>query len=109
MSAQNKKVVILDSLQSKKIITQLVQGDYARAELKIYKKMDSVSTERIKVLVRSNFNLLKAFEEKQLELDNYKLAFDNQEKIIRREKNKKSFYKITSFVGLGVIGFLILN
>jgi hypothetical protein len=43
MSAQSKKVVILDSIQANKIINELVKGDVAKAQNKIYKQMDSVS------------------------------------------------------------------
>ncbi len=109
MSAQNKKVVILDSIQSVKIITQLVQGDFAKAELKNYKKSDSISVQRIKSLKEANFNLLKAFEEKQAEADKYKKVIESQEKVIRREKNKKDFYKITSLVAIGGLCVLLIN
>ncbi len=110
MSAQNKKVVILDSIQSNKIITQLIQGDFAKAELKNYKKMDTISKERIKVLKNANLNLLKAFEEKDLEASKYKDAVSIQEKIIKKEKNKKNFYKATSFVAIIILaGLIIIN
>ncbi len=108
-SAQNKKVVVLDSVQSVKIINQLVQGDFAKAELKNYKKSDSISIQRIKSLKEANFNLLKAFEEKQAEADKYKKAIEIQEKAIRREKNKKNFYKITSIVAVSALCVLIIN
>lgn len=108
-SAQSKKVVILDSVQSVKIINQLIQGDLAKAELKIYKKMDSTSIQRIKTLKEANFNLLKAFDEKALEADKYKKAVDLQEKTIKREESKKNFYKIASIVSTSALLFLLLK
>ena len=107
-NAQNKKVVILDSLQSKKIINQLIQGDVAKAENKIYRQMDSVLNHRIKTLYLANESLIKAFDEKQLEVNQYKDAVKNQEKIISKENNKKNFYKITSVVGLSTTILLLL-
>jgi len=106
-SAQNKKVVILDSLQSKKIIIQLEQGDFARAELTIYKRMDTLSQKRIEVLKTANFSLLDAFNEKQLEVDKYKEAVKVQDKIIQKEKNKKNFYKISTIVSIVALLFFI--
>ena len=92
-NAQNKKVVILDSLQSKKIITQLIQGDVAKAENKIYRQMDSVLNDRIKTLYLANENLLKAFDEKQSEVNQYKESVKLQQKVIKKEKNKKNIWK----------------
>lgn len=92
-NAQNKKVVILDSLQSKKIITQLIQGDVAKAENKIYRQMDSVLNDRIKTLYLANENLLKAFDEKQSEVNQYKESVKLQQKVIQKEKNKKNIWK----------------
>lgn len=105
-SAQSKKVVILDSIQSNKIITQLVSGDFAKAELKIYKQLDTVSQDRIQTLQSANNSLLKAFDEKQSEVDQFKIAVEKQEKIIKKEKNKKNFYKITTLAG--IIGSVFL-
>jgi hypothetical protein len=92
-NAQNKKVVILDSLQSKKIITQLIQGNVAKAENKIYRQMDSVLNDRIKTLYLANENLLKAFDEKQSEVNQYKESVKLQQKVIKKEKNKKNIWK----------------
>jgi hypothetical protein len=102
MSAQNKKVVILDSIQANKIINQLVKGDVARAQIKIYKQMDSVSQLRIKTLKIGNDNLLKAFNEKQLEAENY-------QKALKRQKRKSTFYKVTTIVGVLTTGILLLK
>jgi len=110
MNGQSKvqKVVILDSIKAVSIGKQLIQGDVARAENKIFRQMDSISKERIKTLYLANENLLKAFDEKQLEVNQYKDAVKDQEKIIRKEKNKKNFYKITSGIGLTTTILLLL-
>jgi hypothetical protein len=107
-SAQNK-VVILDSIQAKKIITELVRYDGCRAELKIFKQMDSISKSRISTLKASIKYLNLAYEEKEAEALELKKAIDLQSKVIRRERNKTTFYKITSFIGLGAIGYFILK
>jgi len=109
MNAQNKKVVILDSIQANKIINQLVQGDISKAELKIFKQMDSVSKKRIETLKSANFNLLKAYDERVLETSELKNAIEIQSKIIRKEKNKKNFYKIATYLTTGCLGVLILT
>ena len=44
---QSKKVVILDSLQAKAIIKQLVSGDVARAENKTLKDLDNLNQIRL--------------------------------------------------------------
>lgn len=108
-SAQNKKVVILDSIQANKIINQLVQGDIAKAELKISKQMDSLSKKRIETLKTANFNLLKAYDEKVLESSELKKSIESQAKIIRKEKNKKNFYKIVSIATTSALLFLIIK
>ena len=97
-NAQNKKVVILDSIQANKIINQLIQGDIAKSELKIYKELDSLCVKRIKTLKTANFNLEKAYDERVLESDELKKSIQIQDKIIRKEKNKKNFYKIASII-----------
>ena len=107
-SAQTK-VVILDSLQANKIINQLVSGDFAKAELKIMRQMDTVSQTRIKTLYDANASLLSAYNEKQLQTIELQKAIDISAKIIRKEQRKKNFYKITALVGLGGVGYLLIR
>ena len=92
MTAQSK-VVILDSIQANKIINQLVQGDIAKAELKIFKQMDTLSKKRIETLKTANFNLLKAYDERVLESAELKKSIESQAEIIHKEKNKKTFIR----------------
>jgi len=108
MTAQSK-VVILDSIQANKIINQLIQGDIAKAELKIYKQMDSLSKKRIETLKTANFNLLKAYDERVLESSELKKSIEFKSKIISKEKNKKNFYKIASVAFASALAFLIIN
>lgn len=108
MTAQSK-VVILDSIQANKIINQLVQGDIAKAELKIFKQMDTLSKKRIETLKTANFNLLKAYDERVLESAELKKSIESQAEIIHKEKNKKNFYKIASIAFASVLAFLIIN
>jgi hypothetical protein len=109
MSAQpSKKVVILDSVQAKKIINQLVAGDVAKAELKIFKQMDSVSQKRILTLKEASKMLEKAYSEKEKEVGSLKSVIESKDKIINRERNKKQFWKITGIVGVSTSIFLVL-
>ena len=108
MSAQSKKAVILDSVQAKKIITQLIQGDVAKAENKLLKQADSISQKRILTLKEASKQLEKAFLEKELEAISLRKDIDVKDKIIKREKAKKSFWKITGIVGISTTTFLLL-
>jgi len=108
MSAQSKKAVILDSIQAKKIITQLIQGDVAKAENKLLKQADSISRKRILTLKEASKQLEKAFLEKELEAISLRKDIDVKDKIIKREKAKKSFWKITGIIGISTTTFLLL-
>ena len=108
MSAQSKKAVILDSVQAKKIITQLIQGDVAKAENKLLKQADSISQKRILTLKEASKQLEKAYLEKELESISLRKDIDVKDKIIKREKAKKSFWKITGIVGISTTTFLLL-
>jgi len=94
-----KTVVILNSGQSKEIISQLEECDKL-------KQLESISQERIFILKDANSNLLKAFDEKQKEVNKYKEAVTLQEKVIKREKNKKTFYQIST---IALILFVLLK
>jgi hypothetical protein len=108
MSAQSKKAVILDSVQAKKIITQLIQGDVAKAENKLFKQADSISQKRILTLKEASKMLEKAYSEKEKEVGSLKSVIESKDKIINRERNKKQFWKITGIVGVSTSIFLVL-
>lgn len=91
MSAQ-KKVVILDSVQSVKIIKDLVSGDVCRSELKVSDSIISVIKKRLELQVAANDTLMLAYKTKQQEVDALNDIVSKTEKIARREKRKKNIW-----------------
>lgn len=108
MSAQ-KKVVILDSIQANKIITELVQKDFLTLEVKTLVRMDSLSKLRIQTLGRSNDKLMLAYKEKELQVGDLNLVIKNKDKIISKEKSKNKFLKVVSLLSLGMTGILLIT
>lgn len=108
MNAQ-KKVVILDSIQANKIITELVQKDFLSLELKTLVKMDSVSRLRISTLIKSNDQLMLAYKEKDLQVEDLNLIIKNKDKIISREKSKNKLLKVVSIASLAITGLLLVT
>lgn len=108
MNAQ-EKVVILDSIQSAKIITQLINGDACKAELKIVKNLLKNEEERTSLLKEQNQLLLNAYKEKDKESLALSEIIFNDEKIIKKEKNKKTFWKYIGIVSLSLSGFLLIT
>ena len=105
MTSAQQKVVILDSTQAINVIKDLVRGDVCRAEMKVTDSMLNVSLKRIKQLKLANDTLMMAHKTKQLEVDALNNIIINNEKIIRREKRKKSLWMYIS-AGLAVILFI---
>ena len=108
MNAQ-KKVVILDSIQANKIITELVQKDFLSLELKTLVKMDSVSRLRISTLIKSNDQLMLAYKEKDLQVEDLNLVIKNKDKIISRERSKNKLLKVVSIASLATTGLLLVT
>ena len=108
MNAQ-KKVVILDSIQANKIITELVQKDFLTIELKTLIKMDSVSRLRIDTLIKSNDKLMLAYKEKEFQVEDLNLVIKNKDKLISREKSKNKLLKVVSIASLAVTGLLLIT
>lgn len=108
MSAQ-KKVVILDSIQANKIITELIQKDFLTLEVKTLVRMDSLSRLRINTLSRSNDKLMLAYKEKDLQVGDLNLVIKNKDKIISKEKSKNKFLKVVSLLSLGMTGILLIT
>jgi hypothetical protein len=108
MNAQ-KKVVILDSIQANKIITELVQKDFLTLEVKTLIKMDSLSRDRILILKQSNKELLNAYNQKNLQINNLNLVIENNVKAIAKEKSKNKFLKAVSLLSLGMTGILLIT
>jgi len=101
--------VILDSIQSVKIITQLINGDACKAELKIVKNLLKNEEERTSLLKEQNQLLLNAYKEKDKESLALSEIIFNDEKIIKKEKNKKTFWKYIGIVSLSLSGFLLIT
>jgi hypothetical protein len=108
MNAQ-KKVVILDSIQANKIITELVQKDFLTLELKTLIKMDSVSRIRIDALIKSNDKLMLAYKEKEFQVSDLNLVIKNKDRVISKEKSKNKFLKIVSIASLAATGLLLIT
>lgn len=108
MNAQ-KKVVILDSIQANKIITELIQKDFLTLEVKTLVKMDSISRSRISTLSKSNNQLMLAYKEKDLQVGDLNLVIKNKDKIISKEKSKNKFLKVVSLLSLGLTGILVIT
>lgn len=92
MTSAQKKVVILDSIQSVKIIKDLVSGDVCRAELKVSDSIISVIKKRLEVQASANDTLMLAYKAKEQEVDALNEIVSNTEKIVRRERRKKNIW-----------------
>lgn len=97
---QSKKVVILDSLQAKTIIKQLVDGDVAKAENKTLKEMDNLTQIRLSELKASNVNLLKAYQEKQKEADELNKSISDKNDSLTKQKNKTTVFGVAGGTAL---------
>lgn len=108
MNAQ-QKVVILDSIQAKKIIKELIEKDALKSENSLLLKMDSISRSRIQVLKLSNDKLLLAYNEKEGQVLSLNKVIDNDKKIIAKEKSKNKFLKVVSLLSLITTGVLLIT
>jgi hypothetical protein len=104
MNAQ-EKVVILDSTQSVKIIKDLVAGDVCRAELKISDSIISVIKKRLDIQRSANDTLMSAYKTKQQEVDSLNAIIENTEKIVKRERRKKTIWMYIA-AGLAAVFFI---
>jgi single-stranded DNA-specific DHH superfamily exonuclease len=102
------KAVILDSNQAKIIAQQLIEGDNAKAENKLFSKMDSINQDRIKTLGVMRDNLLKAFEEKNKETTELYKSISDKNAIITKQKVGNTLYKGFSLASTITIVLLLL-
>jgi len=101
--------VILDSIQSVKIITELIKGDACKAELKLTKDILKNEEKRTALLQEQNQLLLSAYKSKEMENNSLNQVIINNEKIIKKEKTKKTFWKYIGIVSLSLSGFLLIT
>lgn len=101
--------MILDSIQATKIITQLISGDACKAELKFVNQLLKNEEKRTLLLKEQNQLLLNAYKEKEKENMSLSEIIFNDEKIIKKEKSKKTFWKYIGIVSLSLSGFLLVT
>jgi len=108
MSAQ-EKVVVLDSVQAKIIVLQLIERDFLVNEVFVLKKMDSISSKRIANLELSNKSLMEAYKSKENQLNLIAAASKNKDVIIKKTQSKNKFYKFVSLLSVTVTGILLIT
>ena len=107
VTAQNK-VVILDSVTAGKVIKDLIRYDIAKQLLNNCNKRDSISQIRIKTFQKTNTSLLSAYNEKVSQSTEQDKTIDLKDKIISKEVNKKNFWKITTYLSVGLSFYVLL-
>jgi hypothetical protein len=114
-TAQAKKV-ILDSIPAHKVISDLIGGDVAKAELKISRAVNADKTEVIKKQVSviddlktQKTDLFLVVQQKDGVIATQNEIISNDKKIIVREKTKKTFWEILSGSLLVLIGYLVIK
>lgn len=100
LTSAQEKVVILDSIQSNKIINELTHYDFLKfndsiqkIDLERFKKLDSISQARILNLKESASKLEKAYSKKESETNDLNGIIINWEKIYKRTNTTKAIYK----------------
>lgn len=94
--------VILDSITAKKVIKDLIEGDYCKKELTETKKVLVLTEQKLtiqEVLLLTSENLIS----KQQQL------ISEQEKSIKSANRKKTFWKIGTFASLGTAVFFAVR
>lgn len=90
-------------------MTQLINGDACKAELKFVNQLLKNEEKRTSLLKEQNQLLLNAYKEKEKENMSLSEIIFNDEKIIKKEKNKKTFWKYIGIVSLSLSGFLLVT
>lgn len=101
--------ITLSDTISKKNITELVQKDYCFAEVKLYKEQlqfeEKKSIDKDTIIdnfTKSNLNLNKAISKQNT-------IILNTEKLFKKEKNKQTFWKVTSGILAAGAGYLLIT
>lgn len=115
VSIIGNKLALEDTI-SRQCITDLVKGDYVRAELKetnkilnVVKFQSRIKDSTIVILGEQKDKLFMIVKLKDSTIGLQDQVIKNSDKIIKREKNKKTFYKITTIAGALVSGYLLLK
>ena len=107
VTAQSK-VVVLDSITANKVINDLVRYDVSVRLLDNCNKRDSISQIRIKTFQKANTSLLSAYNEKAAQSTEQDKTIALKDKIISKEVNKKNFWKITTYLSVGLSFYVLL-
>jgi len=112
ITAQNK-VVVLDSVQAKKIIIELTDYDLCKeqrqlyeSKIKEYLNLDRVQNERMKELNNSYNSLLTAFNYKVEQTTILEQINSNNARIIKKETRKRRFWQYACY---GLAGFVVYD
>jgi hypothetical protein len=115
ISIIGNKLALEDTI-SRQCITDLVKGDYVRAELKetnkvlnVVKFQSRIKDSTIVILGEQKDKLFMVVKLKDSTIGLQEQIIKNSDKIIKKEKNKKTFYKITTIAGALVSGYLLLK
>jgi len=115
LTSAQEKVVILDSIQSNKVINELEHYDFLKftdsiqkIDLERFKKLDSISQVRILNLKDSASKLEKAYSLKESETDDLNGIIINWEKIYKRTNTTKAIYKYGFWGAVAYIGIKVL-
>lgn len=108
-------VMIKDTV-SKMCISDLVSGDYARAELKITKSVvgDLKLQSRIKDTVISELEMNRKTLEQVVSIKDSTISLKDQiigntQKQLKKEKRNKTLYKITTVAAMAAGGYLLIR
>jgi hypothetical protein len=101
--------VILSDTLSRKNITELVQKDYCFAEIKLYKVQLQLEEKKgiYKDTVIDNFT--KANLDLEKAISKQSTIILNAENLFKKEKNKQTFWKVTSGILAAGAGYLLIT
>lgn len=110
---RENKVVILDSVPANKVINDLVSGDAAKAMNKVLKSQIKIKTLAIQGQTSQIHDLKKQLSFMKLaatENDTIKAKLNkeivNDKQVIKKEKNKKTFWQVLSITLAVFAGYL---
>jgi len=96
------QTVTLDSITAKKVIVDLIKGDFCKVEVKELRLI--LSDTESKVIVKD-----KIIGIKDEQINALQLVINNDLKILKIQKRKTTFYKITTVVAILTGGYFALK